>query len=110
VGDASVVLVDPQWAHLLGKIVFAKDEPPQDALVVANATGIPGVDKTIAGALRGSGWNVRTFYDQPPRPRSEIVGSSRAAVSLSRIFTTAGRRAGRPTMLRLGVDLAPDQG
>lgn len=110
VGPASVVLLDPRWAALVGEMVFAKRDPPQDLLLVANATGVPGWDKMVAGALRGGGWNVPTSIEQPMRPQSELIGTSRAAEELARIFTTLPRRGGGRTVLRIGADLAPIQG
>ncbi|HEX8805880.1 MAG TPA: LCP family protein, partial [Candidatus Aquilonibacter sp.] len=46
VGDASVVFVDQRWAKLIGKLLFLKTDPPQDEILVANATGNAEFDKT----------------------------------------------------------------
>jgi LCP family protein required for cell wall assembly len=106
-GDASVVFVDPRWAKLIGTVLFAKADPPQDRVVVSNATGNPEFDPTIVGALRGGGWNVPTFVDQPQRNRSVTVGTSAAARTLARTFATE-MRAGSTTTLLIGTNLAPD--
>ncbi|MBC5828366.1 MAG: LytR C-terminal domain-containing protein, partial [Candidatus Eremiobacteraeota bacterium] len=110
VGAASVVMLDPRWAKLVGKMVFNKRPPPQDLLMVANATGVAGWDRMVAGALRGGGWNVRTSIEQPVNQQSELVGTSQAAKELARIFTSLRRRNGNETVLRIGADLAPIQG
>jgi LCP family protein required for cell wall assembly len=68
VGEASVVFIDEQWAKRIGRLLFSKQEPPQDEVLVANATGNAGFDKTIVAALRGGGWNVRRFVDQAAKP------------------------------------------
>jgi LCP family protein required for cell wall assembly len=106
VGDASVVFVDPRWAKLIGTLLFKNTNPPQDPVVVANATGNPDLDKTIIGALRGAGWNIPTFIDQPPKDRSFVVGSSPAAVQLAQTFATV-QKPGVKTTLVIGSDLAP---
>jgi LCP family protein required for cell wall assembly len=107
VGDASVVFVDPRWAKLIGNVLFTKSDPPQDVVLVANATGNSDLDNTIIPALRGGGWNVPTFIDQPTKSKSLTVGTSVAAQVLSRTFTTA-LRPGTKTTLLIGADLAPD--
>lgn len=108
VGDASVVFIDEQWEKLIGRLLFSKQEPPQDEVLVANATGNNDFDKTVVAALRGGGWNVRTFVDQPAKPLSRIVGTTPAAVALALAFpTTARTRTGEGTILLLGQDLAP---
>lgn len=107
VGDASVVFVDDRWAKLIGKLLFTKTEPPQDRVLVANATGNSDFDKTIVGALRGGGWNVQTSIDQPARSMSIVVGSSAAAQALAQVFATPLRPGTNSTLL-LGSDLAPD--
>ncbi|HTU70793.1 MAG TPA: LCP family protein [Candidatus Baltobacteraceae bacterium] len=106
VGDASVVFADDRWAKLIGKLLFTKTDPPQGQIVVANATGDTDFDKTIVGALRGGGWNVRTAIDQPPKSTSIVVGSSAAAQALADVFST-GLRPGTNATLLLGSDLAP---
>ncbi|HTX59864.1 MAG TPA: LCP family protein [Verrucomicrobiae bacterium] len=106
VGDASVVFADPRWAKLIGSVLFSKSDPPQNVVLVANATGSPDLDPTIVGALRGGGWNVPTFLDEPPRSASVTVGSSPAARQLSQIFATA-TRPGKTDTLVIGSDLAP---
>ena len=107
VGDASVVFADPRWAKLIGDVLFRNTEPPQDEVLVANATGNADVDKTVVAALRGAGWNVPTFVDQPAKPTSYVVGQTAAAQVLSKTFT-AGLRSGKTTTLVIGSDLAPD--
>jgi LCP family protein required for cell wall assembly len=107
VGDASVVFADQRWAKLIGSLLFTKRDPPQDEVLVANATGNAGVDTTIVGALRGAGWNVRTFVDEPTRKTSVVVGASPAAQELSKRFA-ATLRSGSTTTLVIGSVLAPD--
>jgi len=107
VGDASVVFADRRWAKLVGDLLFRGVDPPQDEVLVANASGNADVDKTVIGALRGAGWNVPTFVDQPVRSTSYVVGETPAAQLLSKTFA-AGLRAGKKTTLVLGSDLAPD--
>jgi polyisoprenyl-teichoic acid--peptidoglycan teichoic acid transferase len=107
VGDASVVFADPRWAKLIGTVLFGRGEPPQDEVLVANATGKLELDRTIVGALRGAGWNVPTFVDTKVKRTSEVVGSSPAALSLAKTFATA-IRPGTKTALVIGADLAPD--
>jgi LCP family protein required for cell wall assembly len=106
VGDASVVFVDERWAKLIGKLLFMKAEPPQDQVLVANATGNSDFDRTIIGALRGGGWNVRTSIDQPTKSISVVVGNSAAAQALAQVFA-APLRPGSSSTLLLGADLAP---
>ena len=106
-GDASVVFADERWAKLIGKLLFSKVDPPQDNVVVANATGIADFDKTIVGALRGAGWNVPTFVDQPVKPTSIMIGTSPAAKALSKTLAVA-LRFGKDDTLVIGADLAPD--
>jgi LCP family protein required for cell wall assembly len=107
VGDASVVFVDQRWAKLIGKLLFLKTDPPQDEILVANATGNTDFDKTIIGALRGGGWNVRTSIDSPTKATSIVVGNSPAAQALAQTFATALRPGTHSTLL-LGSDLAPN--
>ena len=107
VGDASVVFVDDRWAKLIGKLLFDKTEPPQDQILVANATGNSDFDRTIVGALRGGGWNVQTSIDQPVKSTSVVVGDSPAAQELAQVFSTRLRPGTNSTLL-LGSDLAPD--
>ena len=107
VGDASVVFVDARWARLIGSVLFSHDEPPQDAVLVANATGASDFDRTIVGALRGGGWNVPQFVDQPSKGKSLTIGTSPAAVLLSKKFATQ-LQSGKTTTLVVGRDLAPD--
>ena len=106
VGDASVVFVDARWAQWIGKVLFTKSEPPQDEVLVANATGNPELDKTIVGALRGAGWNVPTFVDQPQRATSVVIGESAAARALAKAFAVT-LSAGKKTTFVLGADIAP---
>jgi polyisoprenyl-teichoic acid--peptidoglycan teichoic acid transferase len=109
VGDASVVFVDDRWAKLIGKLLFMKIDPPQDQIVVANATGNSDFDKTIVGALRGGGWNVQTSIDQPAKSTSIVVGSTPAAQALAQLFSMELRPGGKSnSTLLLGSDLAPD--
>ncbi len=107
VGDASVVFADPRWAKLIGTVLFARNDPPQDEVLVANATGNVKIDATIVGALRGAGWNVPTFIDSKIKRKSVVIGTSPAATSLARTFSTA-LRAGPKTALFIGSDLAPE--
>jgi polyisoprenyl-teichoic acid--peptidoglycan teichoic acid transferase len=107
VGDASVVFVDERWSKLIGRLLFSRSEPPQDAVLVANATGSPDLDRTIVGAMRGGGWNVPSSIDQAPRRDSVTLGSSPAARLLSRTFATAIRPGNADTLV-IGSDLAPD--
>ncbi|GAC1447433.1 MAG: LCP family protein [Vulcanimicrobiaceae bacterium] len=107
VGDASVVLVDERWAKLVGTLVCAPNEPPQDVVLVANATGESELSRTVVGALRGGGWNVQTFVDEPTKAASEIVGATAAARLLERAFGPVPHRPGRSTILRLGADARP---
>ncbi|MGP6157060.1 MAG: LCP family protein [Vulcanimicrobiaceae bacterium] len=108
VGDASVVFVDERWAKFVGEILCSPKAPPQDVVLVANATGLTQLDKVIVGALRGGGWNVQTFVDQPTRFTSEIEGSSPTADRLERVFGIVNRRSGKATVIKLGTDLAPE--
>jgi polyisoprenyl-teichoic acid--peptidoglycan teichoic acid transferase len=107
VGDASVVFADQRWAKLIGALLFGRGDPPQDAVLVANATGNAGFDKTIIGALRGAGWNVPTFVDEKVKRRSIVIGGSPAALALAKAFATE-IRPGTRTALIIGADLAPD--
>jgi LCP family protein required for cell wall assembly len=107
-GDASVVFADQRWARLIGSVLFAKRDPPQDEVLVVNATGNVKLDGTVVGALRGAGWNVPTFVDTPRKRTSVVKGSSLAAASLAKTFATA-LRPGAKTALVLGADLLPDE-
>jgi polyisoprenyl-teichoic acid--peptidoglycan teichoic acid transferase len=109
VGDASVVFVDERWAKLIGRIVFAESDPPQDPVLVANATGDEDFGKALTGALRGGGWNVATFIDEPVAATSTVRGSSPAAAQLRRLFLGAGSAASgsSPTVFKAGTDLLP---
>jgi LCP family protein required for cell wall assembly len=107
VGDASVVFVDQRWSKLIGTVLFTRVDPPQDAVLVANATGIDDFDKTVVAALRGGGWNVPTFVTQPARSTSAVIGTSAAARALSKTFA-ATLQSGKATTLLIGSDLAPD--
>ncbi len=107
VGDASVVFADQRWAKWIGHVLFSKSEPPQGAVVVANATGDPTFDKTIVGALRGAGWDVPTFVDQRERGTSLIIGTSEAAQDLASTFDVRQQPGGHTTFV-IGSDLAPD--
>ena len=107
VGDASVVFADPRWAKLIGTLLFGRGDPPQDAVLVANATGNAAFDRTIVGALRGAGWNVPTFVDEKMKRSSIVIGGSPAALALAKAFATA-IRPGTTTALIIGADLAPD--
>lgn len=107
-GDASVVFADQRWAKLIGTVLFAKSDPPQDEVLVVNATGSAKVDGTLVGALRGAGWNVPTFVDTKRKRTSLVLGSSLAATSLAKMFATA-LRPGAKTALVLGTDLLPDE-
>jgi LCP family protein required for cell wall assembly len=108
VGEASVVFADKRWASLIGTLLFSKVQPPSDEVVVANATGNTEFDKTLIGALRGAGWNVPTFVDQPRRAMSSVSGETLAARSLSKTFALS-LKAAKDTTLVIGTDLAPDE-
>jgi anionic cell wall polymer biosynthesis LytR-Cps2A-Psr (LCP) family protein len=107
VGDASVVIVDDRWAHIIGKLLFGKNDPPQDVVLVSNATGAPAFATTVVGALRGGGWNVATFIDEPAKKLSEVVGTTAAATALGKTFDLTPRKSGTATILRLGTDALP---
>jgi LCP family protein required for cell wall assembly len=107
VGDASVVFVDQRWAKLIGTLLFRRNDPPQDQVLVANATGNPTFDRTLIGALRGAGWNVPTFVEEKAKRTSFVIGISPAATELAKTFATP-IRPGTKTALVIGTDLAPD--
>jgi LCP family protein required for cell wall assembly len=107
VGDASVVFADQRWAKLIGAVLFGKGDPPQDEVLVANATGNAAFDGTLIGALRGAGWNVPTFVDEKAKRASVVIGATPAAASLAHVFATT-IRPGNETALVIGADLAPD--
>lgn len=107
VGDASVVFADRRWAKLIGTLLFAKLDPPQDQVLVVNATGNAAFDRTLVGVLRGSGWNVPTFVDESQKRRSMVLGASPAAASLARTFSTPAAPAAKTTLI-VGADLAPE--
>jgi LCP family protein required for cell wall assembly len=109
VGDASVVFPDQRWAKLIGTLLFGRRDPPQDEVLVVNATGNAAFDRTIVGALRGAGWNVPNFVEQKQRRSSVVIGGSPAALLLAKTFATA-TRPGVKTALVIGADLAPDLG
>jgi LCP family protein required for cell wall assembly len=106
IGDSAVVVVDDRWAHLIGRLLFAKNDPPQDPVLVANATGDASWSKTLVAALRGGGWSVATFVDQPQRTTSSVSGSDDAAIALAKIFGIA-RKPAKTTNLVVGRDFAP---
>ena len=110
VGDTSVVFVDRRWARFVGQILCSPKAPPQDVVLVANATGLSNVDKVIVGALRGGGWNVQTFVDEPAVFASEVVGTTPSADRLRHVFRIVKQRAGRATVLKIGKDLRPGIG
>jgi hypothetical protein len=100
------VIVDDRWAHLLGTLLFSKSDPPQQAVLVANATGSDTWSKTLVAALRGGGWNVPTFIDEPARAATAVAGTGTAANALAKIFTVT-RKPATATSLTLGTDLTP---
>jgi LCP family protein required for cell wall assembly len=106
IGDASVVIADERWAHIIGALLFGKNDPPQDVVLVSNATGTPAFATTVVGALRGGGWNVATFIDEPTKKLSEVVGSTAAAAALAKTFALTPHK-GAATILRLGIDALP---
>ncbi len=108
IGDAAVVIADERWAHIIGQLIFARIDPPQDAVLVSNATGTTAFATTVVGALRGGGWNVATFIEEPQRRISQVVGSDAAARALGRAFALKPLKAGAETILRLGTDALPD--
>jgi LCP family protein required for cell wall assembly len=107
IGDASVVVADERWAHIIGALLFSRHDPPQDVVLVSNATGTAAFGTTVVGALRGGGWNVATFIEEPQKKSSEVVGTSAAAKALGKTFDLAPRQAGTATILRLGTDALP---
>jgi hypothetical protein len=107
VGDASVVFAYQRWAKPIGALLFGRSDPPQDEVLVVNATGSATFDRTLVGALRGAGWNVPTFLDERTKRTSLVVGVSPAATTLAKTFATATRPGSR-TALVIGTDLAPD--
>lgn len=108
VGDASVVIADDWWAKIIGQVVCSQEQPPQDVVLVVNATGDPDASKTIVGALRGGGWNVKTSIDQPVKATSEVLGDSLAAHWLVDVTGfTHQTGANNQTVLRLGRDVRP---
>lgn len=107
VGDASVVFADRRWAKWMGTLLLSKNDPPQDEVLVANATGNISFDRTLVGALRGGGWNVPTFVEERAKTKSVVVGESAAAAALAKTFVTP-IRPGTKTALVIGRDLAPD--
>jgi anionic cell wall polymer biosynthesis LytR-Cps2A-Psr (LCP) family protein len=107
VGNASVVFSDQRWAKLIGALLFGRKDPPQDEVLVVNATGNVAFDNTVVGALRGAGWNVPTFVDENAKRTSVVVGKSPAATILAKTFAMA-IRPGAPTALVIGLDLAPE--
>jgi LCP family protein required for cell wall assembly len=109
VGDASVVFLNERWAKLIGRLLFSKSEPPGDEVVVANATGDSVLDKTVVAALRGGGWNVPTFIDQPVKKTTRVLGTNATGRALASILGTAAMPNNeRQTILVLGTDLATD--
>ncbi len=108
VGDASVVIVDERWSHIIGRLLYARHDPPQEQVLVANATGIPALDKTVVAALRGGGWNVADFIEEPVHAVTVVYGSGRAAAALAKVFGSAHLPT-KTTTLVLGTDNAPQQ-
>jgi LCP family protein required for cell wall assembly len=109
IGDASVVIADDRWAHIIGRLLFDRSDPPQDVVLVSNATGTSDFGATVVGALRGGGWNVATFIDEPPKKSSEVVGATPAAAALGKTFSLTPRKTGSSgTVLRLGTDALPE--
>ena len=90
-----------------GRVLFGKVDPPQDEILVANATGNVAFDTTIVGALRGAGWNVRTFVDETRRTTSVVIGASPAAAMLSKDVCHR-RPSGSEDDVFIGTDLAPE--
>lgn len=107
VGDASVVLVDDWWAKIVGQLVCSPVDPPQDVVLVANATGVPDVTTIVVSALRGGGWNVRTSVEEPTKTLSAVIGDDGAAHRLAEAFAGVKHRAGKETVLQLGSDARP---
>ena len=106
VGDASVVFADQRWAKLIGALLFARNDPPQDEVLVVNATGKPTFDGTIVGALRGAGWNVPTFVDEKVKRTSVVVGQVSRRGDLGKNFRNRDP-ARDDDGARDRVDLAP---
>ena len=106
VGDASVVIVDDRWAHLIGALLFSKKDPPQGAVLVANASGVDMVSKTLVAAMRGGGWNVPTFVNQPVHALTTVSGNGDAAAALAKLFGVAHKPASAASLV-VGSDFAP---
>ncbi len=106
VGDASVVALDERWTHLFGRLLFGKSDPPQDPVLVANATGVDRWNETVVGALRGGGWNVATFVDEPVRAATSVSGTRRTGGLIAAIFGET-LHAAKTTTLVVGSDFAP---
>ncbi len=109
VGPESVVFLEPHWTKLIGRMLFSKSDPPQGEVQVANATGNAHFNRTIVAALRGGGWNVRTFVDEPVKRSTSVMGTGPAASALAAIFgaPVVATNANLIT-LRVGQDIAPD--
>ncbi len=107
VRDASVVIVDDWWARIVGQLVCSQDDPPQEVVLVANATGIPSVGATLVSALRGGGWNVQTSVDAPTKEVTRVVGRDRAAHRLAEIFSGVPHTPGPSTVLDVGTSADP---
>jgi len=108
IGKASVVIVDERWARLIGALLFSKHDPPADRVLVSNAAGDVRWSKTLVAALRGGGWNVPTFIEQPANATTMVYGSGPAAAALTKILR-APHKAMKTTTLVVGTDLAPQQ-
>jgi polyisoprenyl-teichoic acid--peptidoglycan teichoic acid transferase len=108
IGDASVVIVDERWAHIIGSLLFSKHVPPQDQVLVANASGVPALSKKLVSALRGGGWNVATFIEQPTRSATTVYGSDEAALFLAKLFGVS-RKGAKTTTLLIGRDFVPQE-
>jgi len=109
VGDASVVFVDERWAKIIRSLVCSPKAPSQDIVLVANATGDGDFIKTVVGALRGGGWNVRTLITQKASGTTEVVGSSPTANELAHALAPVKRSDGRSAIVRFGTDFLPNQ-
>ncbi|MBV8750517.1 MAG: LCP family protein [Candidatus Eremiobacteraeota bacterium] len=107
VGDASVVLADERWAKTIGKLLFARAEPPQEPVLVVDATGQPDWGRTVVAALRGGGWNVPTFVVQPARAETVVQGGDPASALLAAAVGCPRTPKAKDATLVLGTDSAP---
>ncbi len=106
VGDASVVLVDDWWAKISVSSSARRTIRRRASSSSRTRRAWADITKTVVGALRGGGWNVATYVNEPTRSTSEIVGSGKTADILATTFGFR-HRSGKTTVLRLGLDAQP---